>query len=216
MLLKVVRRSAFFVCAVALVFSFIGCDNGSGSSGPTIETIRWAQDSDGFYHFETNDEQYYNYWFAKIPTTNTEDGIKEIKIKKNSGANVGYGMVYEWKDKKNFHRVLISLNGLNRVDVYDENETEGKVYEKDWTFSNDLKTGLGEINKLTVNETGSDSGYEVYINDALVERYNATHSYTDAEDSIGAIVYIGKETSENFPDTPVDVRFRRTQPSEAP
>ena len=186
-------------------FAFLGCPNGS-SSEQEIKTIEWEEDKDGFLQFYTNDSQYNLYIFLFTFENPGGQNVYEIECKKVSGSeHFGYGLVFAYSDTDmyKFFRLIITTDGSYKV-LRQNGDYDTSII--DWKTSPELLIGNNKINKLKVVKAGSS--YTVFINDIHVDQF--TDSFAGGN-RIGFYVAIGPEEHENFPDIPVDVRFRLPQ-----
>ncbi len=180
-----------------------------------ISTIEYTLGSDGFYRYYTNDPSYYNYGFWTIfENPNDDPDVYEIECKKISGANnYGYGMIFGASDENVnlFYSVLIDTTGWYTINKRVPNGTgfrnEPMIPNDEelgrWRSSGNLNDGYNMLNtiKVEVDE------YSIYFNDSAIANY----SFTDEEpygNRIGFYTSVSSEENEDFPNTPVDTRFR--------
>ncbi|MBN1525686.1 MAG: hypothetical protein JW904_14500 [Spirochaetales bacterium] len=173
----------------------------------TVETIAWQADIDGYTQFKTNNEDYLGVsqliWDAG--SNEATMNVFELEIKKNTGMNnVGFGGIFCVQDEDNFFRILIHENG--RYNIY--KKITGTWHEiRDWTASSHLLEGYGESNIIRVEYMGGNN-FDIYFNNQFIETINDT-AFTGGMYGF----YTGISTLEEFPDIPVDVRFKRLQPA---
>ena len=198
------KALAVIVFVAVICFLFIACDNDS-ETDLSIQTIRWQPDGNGFRQFYTNDPQYLDWYFStSYNVSNTESNVYEIEAKKISGRdNTSYGLLFG-SDSQNWYQVLITVTGGYYVGVrIGENYTR----LQDWSLSNHLRTGYNQSNRIRVTKNGST--YTIYFNNNQIS--SITDTFFNGNISImGFRASISQE--ENFPNTPVDVRFRVISP----
>lgn len=170
-----------------------------------VKSIFWEEDSNGFIQFCTNDSDYYNYYFY----TWYEDSyftildVVEAKVKKVSGFEWGgYGMVFYLQNEYNFYFLLIDKKGW--YTIYEANDGSW-IEHIGWTYSDKLNKGFGKINTLKVEHDDPLDLFTISFNGSYVNSFN--------DDSFkggysGFFVEIWGVDEEDFPDTPVDVRFK--------
>jgi hypothetical protein len=188
-----------------LLLFVITCEN-----EPAIKTIEWEPDGSGFRQFKTNDpEKLWSswwYWLGGSYQNPSTPFTVEVEAKKRSGCR-GYGVdiIFCLEDNQNFYAVGIDTTGYYLV----YKRLNGSWYTiRDWTFSNYLNIGYNVINNLKVTYDGSNT-FTIYLNGSVV------YSFTDIsfnEGNAGYLVSIADEDCENFPDEPVDVRYRMLHP----
>jgi hypothetical protein len=184
-----------------------------------IATITWELDGNGYVQFSTNDPNYYDYAFwiyynqahQDPPMTSAVTAI----AKKVSGAlNYGFGIIFCFQDHDNFFYVLITADGY-----YDIGERVGGAPSKivDYTFSGAINTGLGASNTISVTYTSGTNTMAVSINGSQVNTFQPNtgsspfiQNWTGGK--AGFICTIGNSSTENFPDTASDVRFKFISP----
>lgn len=204
---------AFVIAAMVLS----GCDNSSGSSDLPVDTKKWVT-TDGYYQFYTNDAQLLNYMFW-LPFSNKEDpaaifGSFTGVAKKVSGSpDYAYGFLFCYTvtgaEVDDFYYVLISTHGNYKV-----GKKKGADWTplQDWTSASALKSGMNTENIVTVARTGNGE-FAISFNGV------ASYSFTDTSLTAGGfapVLFIGKAGEEDFPNNPVDVRFKFTSPDILP
>jgi len=165
-----------------------------------LKTIRWEKDKDGWIQFSTNDPQYY-YWSFYITYDNSQANSWEIVCKKMSGAdNYGSGMFFAAADNTHYYRFLITPYG-----EYNVWKLNGEEWTKifDWAKSTKINSGYNKENTLKVTNSGYT--YTLFINGEQVNQFTDIAPFGN---KIGLIACTGKKADENFPYTPVDVRFK--------
>lgn len=191
-----------------LIFINLGC---GGSSVP-IQSHIWRDDGTGtgFIQFYTNDPNEYNYNFLSWTSTPQAPMISvETQVKKISGnQNYGYGVLYCYQDSNNFYCLLITVNKYYCV----YKRVDG-IFSPvlDWRYSSNLYSGYDILNKIKINlSTTTPNSFTVYFND--IEDYTFIDSSFTSGDS-GFYTTSGKSNEENFPNVPVDVRFKQITPA---
>ena len=217
-------RGATVVAVAVLVLAVLsGCESaGAGDGGGTpVQTIQWDLDGDGFYQFSTNDSENYNYGFyypRDAGGTPTDPQTFAIDVKKISGdAGQGFGIVFDYKDNVGYSRLLMSQYGNYVVSssTVDSGGTWSTTYftgtsANRWVSSNGaIKTGDGEVNRVSITVNRASGTVDITINGAGQTQITG---YTDLGGTgYGGYASVGDETDEDFPDTPVDVRFKPVQ-----
>lgn len=212
------KLSVLWIFSAVMLIGILlaGCSNPAGGDDdlPT-STIRWQEDSSGFYQFYTNDPENYSKIFWAIGGNPNENApnIYEVECKKVSGySGSGYGMVFGASDVNMdlFYSVLINTNGrytiIKRV-------SDGTSFEietiKEWASSPNLNTGYNVLNTIKVEK--EFSSYSIYFNDNFVTSF----TYNDVNDAAngfgsrgGFSTHVSSAANEKFPNTPVDVRCK--------
>lgn len=199
--------AGLMVLLLACAFVFIACDDGSGSTGGSgnlpIKTIKWEKLSDGYTQFYTNDSKNYDYGFWNV-LENGNKNTYEIDCKKLDGdQGTAYGMIFGVSntDLKHYYSLWISCGGYYCIWKYED--TEAAVVRK-WTKINSLNQGYDTINNLKVINSGSD--YSIYINGNEIDQFSDDTIFGSR---IGFYAEVSSETYENFPNRPVDIRFKK-------
>jgi hypothetical protein len=204
------------LCGCSTPSSESSSSNNSGTNDSNkdleIKSIYWVDDGSSFLQYYTNDKSNYNTWGYSCPSANILSmNTSEIQIKKISGnPNIEYGMVFCLTDHNNFYRVSIIKTGYRRIERR-INGIYGFNYNGSWTsdpglgwpYSSHLNQGYGSINNIKVTRSGTT--FNVYFNN------NLELSFTDTNYSggyTGGFALISNSNQENFPNTPVDVRFK--------
>ena len=203
----ILSRSVMKYLSLLLLIAFLvfsGC-SGDGSSDLPVSTVLWEQDENWFFHFSTNDSQYYTYRFWTLFESIFNPDTFEIECMKASGSrDRAYGLIFGASDTETdrYYYLLITTQGYYMVGKRDVNDTVIREWEK----ALELKTGYNNINNLKV--VREDSSYTVFLNDFRVFRFTDS----DIEGTrVGITAYVGNEREESFPRRPVDVRFRILQ-----
>lgn len=182
--------------------------NDSGSSTST-QTIKWQLDNEGFVQLFTNDPQYYGYSFWNTYTQTNQSPMATVTatVKKMSGSlSSGYGVIFCYQDNNNFYRLLITTGGY-----YCVYEKVGGTYNTiiPWTSipSPHLNNGVGVENVISVAQPTLNN-FSIYFNGSFET------SFSDSNFSGGksGFTMSVSPTTENFPYTPEDVRFKMSSP----
>jgi len=200
---KVVSVALVLAGVVALLF-LGSCDTG----GTPVQTIRWEQDGSGFIQFYTNDSENlsYTFWSAHELGQDLSAGPVEITVKKNSGdPSYGFGMIFDYIDEDNFGRVLITRSGAYQV-ARKENGTF--TYPQNFASSNAVRTSSGAENVIRVTDVSSTDEITVTINGTEV--FNDVYGTLLGGTRVGGIA--GVSDQEQFPEVPVDVRYKLNEP----
>lgn len=195
-----------------LIFS-CGQESDTSISSTNVQTIKWQLDGNGSVQFLTNDTQFYDYTFWNTYTQTNEIQMTTVTATamKTSGClNGGYGIVFCYHDSNNFYRLLIDATG--QYSVY---ARVGGTYSVivPWAPAHTalLYSGVGVTNVISVTQQ-SPNNFSVI--------FNGTHETTFSDGNFtggtaGFSVGIN-QTGENFPNTPVDVRFKLSSPVSYP
>ncbi len=200
-----------FLLTSAAFMLLVSCGHSGNNSIilPSIQTIAWQLDGNGFVQYYTNDAQYLGYGFfhAYAQTDESQMSTVTATVKKQSGSlSSGYGIVFCYKDSNNFYRLLITTTGH-----YCVHAKTGGTYSTiiPWTAtpSLHLNVGTGVENEISVTEQTLNH-FTVYFN-GMFET-----TFSDANFSGGSAgFYLGvSPTTENFPYIPEDVRFKLSSP----
>lgn len=170
-----------------------------------VKSIFWEEGSDGFIQFRTNDSDYYDYNFYTWYEESYQQilDVVEIKVKKISGYEWGgFGIVFCLQDDYNFYLLLIDIKGW--YTIYEANDSSW-IQDVAWTESDMLNKGFSKINTLKVEHDDSSDIFTISINGSYVNSF-----YDSSFDGgySGFFVEIWGKDQEDFPDTPVDVRFK--------
>jgi hypothetical protein len=202
-----------FLALAAAAFSLaliVSCSGGAG--GPSVETISWKSDGYGFIQYSTNDSAKLNYSMGcTYSSTNSAPSVVTATVKKISGASTyGYGVLFAVTDTNNRYRVMIDCTGYYRVDMI----SAGYTYAfQDWTYDEAIHAGYDAQNTIAV--TYSAPNYSVAINGTHMVSFPADGTVGTSGYS-GFYLSVGTSVEEDFPDTPVDVRFKMTAPVSIP
>jgi hypothetical protein len=183
------KKSLSILFALILIMILTtGCT--PGQSGPTVKTIRWQPDEHGFIQFYTNDKQYYEYGFwswANQIAYNPMEPVK-IEVKKISGANYGYGIIFclQGEDNYHFYQLLIDTMGSYTILKYFGQGDSDWRKIKDWTHSDNLIQGYNETNTIEITRNETTGSFSVFFNN------NSTADITFTDDDITNVYSGGK------------------------
>jgi hypothetical protein len=215
---RLVSNLSVFISCVSvclLMILFTSCTQ--TSSGPIItptSTTMFANDGSGNIQFETNDTSKYStsFWEYYPSTQNTVSTITATIYKNSGDATQGFGIIFAHQDNNDFYRVLIAENG--QYSVYKIVSGTWAAIQG-WVVSTKVNTGYGIAN--TIEVTYSSGNYNVYINNLTTPVYTfAPDSTLGTAGTSGFFAAVGSSSTESFPNTPVDVRFRMTSPVSIP
>lgn len=185
---------------------------------PQQESERLWTIQEGFYRFTTAHKAYYgrNYWLWNHDVEVKPMDYVETTVKKVSGSEkAGYGIVFclQKDDWHCFYRLLINTKG--QFSLAKKNGEGKNAYQLllDWEKSKHIKKGYNTENTLKVvrNSRYSPPRFEIYFNNDQEAAYHFKDSYF-AGGYFGFYVQIGSSEDEDFPDAPVDVRFKQHYP----
>ena len=201
----------FFILFV-FIMTAIGC--GSKTKTVPVSTHRWVDDGEGFIRFYTNDKQNYgrDFWAWNNTILKPTDYV-EAQVKKISGnPNYGYGIIFclQEQEDRQFYGVLIDTTGYYLyLKAAGDTWTYDLAGEQKWYHSANLSTGYNTINTIkVVPSSEKPSTFIVYFNG------KEGIEFTDSSDSaysggkFGFIATVGDAKEEDFPNKPVDIRFK--------
>jgi hypothetical protein len=175
----------------------------------SVENVNFREDGEGFRQFYANIPGYYNRGFYHFlyGSKTTPMMMLRSQVKRISGFDdVGYGIVFCMQDNGDYYRLLIKTDGTYSVT---RKSGELKTPLIDWTASEYLEQGYGVLNEIGVMYNYVEQRFTVFFNEI------AETSYVDDFFSggySGFYAIIGPEEMEQFPDEPVDIRFRQILP----
>jgi hypothetical protein len=188
--------------SVFLFVLLVGCD--TGTSDLSISTILWELGDDGFTQLYTNDPQYYNWSFWHFCDNNNTQNTYEIECKKMGGSlECDYGMLFGASNLTQDQYYCVGITSSGYYIVWNRNGDEYTTI-KDWTRSDKIYTGYDRINSIKVTQAGTV--YTVFLNGTQVYQFDDA---TITGNRIGYYVRTGIEGAEEFPNSPVDVRFKQ-------
>ncbi len=203
-----------FLAVMVIGFLFAGCENPAGGDRPT--TINYTLGSDGFYQFYTNDPDNYGYGYWVVgPNPNADHNVYEVECKKISGyGGNGYGMIFGASNEITnlYYYVLIETSGWYTIRKTVQEGTnfisESVIVNNTalggtWRAASQLTTGYNKLNTIKVVTTATT--FEVFFNNVSVGIFDDYNAYGNRG---GFYTSIGSAANENFPNTPVDTRFR--------
>lgn len=205
-------------------------DQESDSSSPTVETVRWKEDGNGYIRYATNDISNYDRSASVMFTQSPSDPMEpiEVEIQKVSGSSSEpFGLVFgaEYGDEGfgNEYKLDITVTGMYRItETVDNVRTDVRA----WTSSDALSTGFGAANtvRLELNDNGTpsdtgDDSIEITFNggsspDATIQLSEFEEPRTGGV--FGAGLTIGDATTEQFPEVPAEMRFKVIEPFQLP
>jgi hypothetical protein len=200
--------SVFFVSL--FLSSCSGSHSGSDPVTQPVETRTFISDNNGSIQYYTNDQTkmdcgHYNIYSSSFVSPMS---TVEIKLKKVSGSTSGgYGIVFCSADPNNYYRILAVTSGYYQI-----TKKVAGTYSLlvDWTHTSWWIDGHNVNNTIKVTKSGADS-FDFYVNNNLV----TTVTDTTFDDGAAGF-YAWASVSENFPATPLDVRFQMMQPVPIP
>ncbi|MFP4550993.1 MAG: hypothetical protein ACLFNT_09330 [Spirochaetales bacterium] len=206
--MKRTRPMVLPLTLIAAVLMIAACENPAGA--PKIETIEFDEVG-GYYVYRTNDDANLDTARSYSILPGTSDATEsEIEIVKESGNSQGWiGMVFNREDNSNYYAFLVTVGGSY---AYYKVESGSLTAIDDGTLPAAIDYGYGKT--LTINATyPADSPITIQVNGTTV--------FTDSSpfvpftgDAVGGLVDV--EPVENFPDDPVEVKFRVTKPFTSP
>jgi uncharacterized protein (TIGR02145 family) len=184
-----------------------------------VTTINFVDDGTGYFQFYTNDvanlAQSGGRGYFYINTTNYAPfNSVETEVIKNSGSLFMFGIVFCYSDGNNYYRFLIGTNGSYEIlkivagaySWYNFNTSSWQGNSSfNYPISTRLNTGYGVSNKIKVIATGGGK-FDLYFNGTKEASFTDTNLTTG---KTGFNAYVGTSLFENFPNTPVDVRFKQ-------
>jgi hypothetical protein len=183
----------------------------------TVETYLFDRnDPEGNVWFYTNDTKYFGFSGNGTTVTRISGDTEELpmnsvktNVKKVSGNGLGgYGIIFCASDPYNFLFVQVRIDGKYYIGKKVSTETYARQI-KDWTDSTFLTTGYSAENSIAVDYLGSNQ-FRIFFNDNTADTFtdDTTPQFTG-----GKYGYSVEVTStEEFPNTPVDVLFKQVTP----
>jgi hypothetical protein len=202
------RKNWPAMLALALGMVIAGCDNDTEPTDLSVSTKLWELGEDGFIQFYTNDPQYNSYEFWRLYENTNDSDTYQIECKKVSGyVGMLYGMLFAASDSGSPSQYQYYLAGIDGNGYYRVDKRIGDKWEElqGWTSSDKLYTGYDKVNSIKASKT--ETQYTVFLNGVQVFQFNADENITG--DRIGYYCSVGSAANENFPNAPVDVRFRQ-------
>jgi hypothetical protein len=214
------RRALYLIFAAVILFFVSACSGGKDDNSPavpTVQTISWQTDTDGFLQYSTNDSTLYN--THKFHTNNTIQSTMssvEAQVKRISGSTVaGFGIAFCYQNGSDSYGIVINTQGqyliikvVAGVSTYYAGGLWSATQPSPWPTSSHLNTGLGSINVIKVVNMGSGN-FNVYFNGSYETSFTDT-TFTGGDSGYG--LFISDAAHENFPSTPSDVRFKQIAP----
>ena len=202
--------------SIPLLLLLSGCPPVTDPSGPIYAVwSNWPVDTDGFDQFYTNDPQYARsggvvFWRVTSPAE-TPMSVIETQMKKLSGDPLmGFGIIFCIQSDR-FLMVKIDTKGYYGISkIVGDDET----VIRNWTYTDYLNKN-DALNTLSVEYNRVNNAFELFINTHSITSFTET-SFTDPIDaaplggSYGSMV--GVSSKDDFPSTPVDLRFKQTSP----
>ncbi len=217
---------------------FTSCDdpfgNEAGGDGETpVRTVTWENDGNGYYQFSTNDADKLSMIFY---ATFSESAIAAgesvvVDVIKKSGSTAPGGLVFCRTKTETESKIAMAVidydgwfniledygtgAGLNPIPQENTDWTESIIDTNGWVQSGAIK-GLTETNTLEITAlaAGASHDFELTINGVSQGVFSLTNNRTDGNSGFTAMT--GTEASEDFPETPADLRFRMTSPLAVP
>ena len=201
------KKAVGYLLVFLILMFTITCGS---NTGPSVATIEWEPDGNGFRQFRTNDPTWkgWTFWYYLGGSYQATMSTVETEVKKVSGSSAGgLGLIFCFQDHDNFYVYGINVNGDYAV----FERYGGSWYTIiDWTYSADVYTGFNVLNTLKVTYNGIDT-FTLYVNGIEID------SFTDSDFSGG---YSGYEcyisSSADFPEIAEDFRFNQLLPSTNP
>jgi hypothetical protein len=210
-----------FTVLLLIIFTLISCNfikvhddpavNGEDSYTPV--TVLWEETTTDTLKVFTNDKLYT--WplrpsgsrFWKImPDTLDASADLSCDLTKLSGHGKGtYGVIFSSVDANNCLMLMIDSERNYAVIKITDGALSYMQGDDDWIYSENLFAGFNQHNRIRIKNFGGGN-YKVYFND--IEETNIIDNKAPVfgwgKWGFTASVYGG----EDFPDHPVDVRFR--------
>jgi len=207
-----------------------GGTSSSSSSQINVNTVIWEKDQNGYLQFSTNDSRFVDsdgstIWkMGQLEINQYDDTfVFEAVCNKLQGTGEGgYGITFCMQDINNFIVVMIRKTGsycvIKRYLTLNQNTNtleEKREFIIDWTFTSALIQGNNQNNKIKVSYLGNRT-FKITFNDieenppiTFEENENKTPLF-NMGGKLGYLIVISPK--EQFPDTPVDVRFFQNIP----
>jgi hypothetical protein len=161
----------------------------------------WVLDNNGYIQYYTIDPVERNggkfYFVENIQNKN----IYEVEVRKISGSRSGYGisLCLEPENLQERYSFIINIDGFFHIGKNHNGGSE-KIMD-DWIKSEYINTGYDTSNIIKV--VREENIYTFYVNG------NILFSFTDSDIDAKFLAYgLDISADENFPDVPVDIRFK--------
>jgi hypothetical protein len=219
---KKIQFLIFTALFLFLITACLSCSSGKDdaaatSTDPTIQTIAWQQDTDGFLQYSTNDTALYSshQWHTNNTIQTTMTSV-EAQVKRISGySGAGYGIAFCYQSSSDSYGIIITTTGhyliikkVSGVSSYYVSGSWTTTQPSSWPSSSNLNTGLDTINDIKVINAGGGN-FNLYFNSAWETSFTDS-TFTGGDSGYG--VFISDSSHENFPTTPSDVRFKQIDP----
>ena len=189
-------------------------------SGYTFKNgqVNFTDDGSGnylqFYTNQIGDLDKFFYSWNVLSTLGLNDTLQTTVNKKSGddGASLGvngFGVIFRFQDLDNFMVFVINVNG--RFAVWQKMLGAWNYSVIAWTDASAIVSGYDSDNTLKVDYylDDSDYRYDLYVNNSYIA-WVTFASYVSGY--TGFLSAVGDSSYEDFPDFPVDVRFRQTLP----
>lgn len=226
------KRLFRMILLMLLIALSAGCGGGSdySPSNPAdnnlpVETRWWLDDGSGFVQFYTNDLDMceHGYWARYDEPNEIPMSTVVTQVKKVSGNSMfGFGILFCIQDTSseihNYYRLLIYTDGYYQLSKMVNDtfsiipDSNNPVWDlQDYVFCQSLNIGYNANNTIMVVQIEPGS-FEIYFNSDKAATFS-DNSYTGG--MYGFYTAVGLPSEENFPNTPVDVRFKQQIPDPA-
>jgi hypothetical protein len=176
------------------------------------DTVYYEDDGEGFIRYFTCDGSLYGdtWWNYYWETDNTPMSTLEVEYTKKSGSYWPAGVVFNHKDNSNFCHMQIFTDGRYCIV---EKYLNHNTYLVGKTYSSLFNTGLNVMNKIRIEWNDTTDAFDFYANDTFLVSVPLSDFPSGRNGGkSGFISAVGTSTVENFPDEPVDFRYRMLQP----
>ena len=183
-----------------------------------VKTINYLPDGLGYLQYYTNDNGNCStsggkgYYFVNAANYTSFHSV-ETEIIKNSGSSYMYGVMFCYTDTYNYYRFLIDTDGYYDIlKVVSGVPSWYNFSTKSWQANNTMdypksahvNRGFGVSNKIKVIATGGGN-FDLYFNGSKDASFT---DLTFTGGKTGFASFLGPTTYENFPNTPLDTRFK--------
>jgi hypothetical protein len=206
------KKSIYGLMALCLVFGLLlaGCPDPNTNTDLPIVTKLFEPVSGGFTQYYTNDSaNYQSFTYILYPASGTTYEIHCNKLSGARGMEFGLMLSSASNSANNSYHILIDTMGWYTV----EKRVGGNWFSPsliEWTESEALNVGYDVLNKIKVTRSGST--YSIYLNDQYVDQFTDSSisvSHYGYTASVGYQTHLYNYNVESFPNTPVDIRFKR-------
>jgi hypothetical protein len=172
----------------------------------------WGNDSDGNARFLVDEDSFKGYgWWKPLNIRNgvnpATDPISLTLRQAGGNSNSSYGIHFCYADSLNYYSMSIISQGYYRLFKRVAGAT---TMIQDWTANPDLNAGIGSTNSVSISMPAAGT-ISIRFNGGTAIDFNDS-SFTSGN----LAIFAGISNDEDFPTTPLDIRYRITAPMTFP